>query len=502
MSNQNNEIFTPTEQDLIRSALALLDERTPIAPDLDHFPIAAGHQGRPHTRVTTTVALVAGFVVTGVLVGALALFGSGSSLPSAPGATSDTPDTSPIDTTVAPSPNISSETLPVETVAGLSMLPSPAEIVFTDLEAAVDTTVGCLEDLGIAVSSAQYVEALGDFVFRLSNGSLAKATQAESCIVEQYQSTAAVWAKSIDRHWTGDVPQEVASRRHMLVLHSVGDEPGWLCPARSSSSYREDRGAVQVVDQLRYIAEPAPTGLRLRIAGFSSSTNAPSCSQPPAVTLIEAGDGGVPVAVVAIWADVTGFEDLCPPPSCGFMGSVDTFEINGHPARLHTHEHGAFELWWIDGSGLPLRAEASGVDQDTLVDLAEAITADLTTNRLLVNSPTGPLSLEVVTENAATGSWTTGSWRLAYGEDETTLSARISIDPGFNPYAVLARNVTAIRLVDINGTPGAFIGDHGGFLFYEIADGVVATIEGVSQDEAIRFAAILVHVEPDDPRLP
>lgn len=280
-------------------------------------------------------------------------------------------------------------------------------------------------------------------------------------------------------------------------LDSVGAEEGWLCPVRGPEGYTSMISLSEI---------PAPLILDLPgndpVEEFNRS-DGPECHQPATMVLIDFTDSShlEATSAISVWPSTTRFEDRCP-DSCIFSGISETPRINGRPSLLH-HYPGTdtYDLWWTDSSGAPMHAEAAGVTAEELLALAGFMTVDVDkhTATLAVlpgQDPTPddePLPevledlfdrLDDVTIQPSVGIWDDGYWRsTAYFTNTPGVMVTASFDDSFDPYAMLARSVDHLQLVDVNGSVGVLSVDGVSRVTFRSADGAVVSIESEAAEE-------------------
>ncbi len=455
-----SDTFTHEEREKLRRAFAVLDERTPVAPELDEVVTAPLEPARPTRRRWPVAALALGaFAGVVAVIGVAALLAGGDDGARPP---------------------------------AVATLP-PAD--FAAVEAAAAAAVDCIDVRGGQAATAEFRDDLDEFVFSVRGGSAASPEIATGCVSELYAPVSAAWAATEGRSHPADMPVEASVARRVLILLAAGDEEGWLCPARRGGGYRELRPIGDAPEAVRYLPATAPRGLEL--AAVRVGDEGPSCRQGPALIVTAPGPDG-PAAGVAVWPETTRFEDVCA-ADCSFDGRVEELSIDGSPARLHEIS-GSFEVWWTDGSGVPLRATASGLDQATLLQILGRM--DATPARVEVDPRSLPAGWRVAYDADATGEWRPGyDWRAAYGEGAGAVGVEIRPGAAFHPLAMLVRNVASLQQLEVGGRPAVFIAEHG-ITTIALDDGLIAQVTGVA--DPAEAAAILASLEPvalDDPRL-
>lgn len=272
------------------------------------------------------------------------------------------------------------------------------------------------------------------------------------------------------------------------TLESVGVEEGWLCPARGNIGYTSVISDAEVPQELKLeIPDLEHRDVFNRDAG-------PSCHQPPLLVLLAEAGGGSELtfeAGMSVWPQLSRFEDTCPEDYCAFDGGpVDELTINDQPARLHAHsETGHYDAWWIDASGTPMYAEASGMDRDRVLELIESIEVDPAVHRAVVD-PDSLGDLNVALNQESRGVWEAGHWRMvSYEVDGTDVAITTSYDSAFDPYARFAPFVDQLMLVEVHDSLAVWVPEGGNFLMYTNGDGIRVFVEGfVTIEVAVHIA--------------
>ncbi len=457
-----SDIFTTQERERLRRAFSSLHERMPVAPELDEIvtDIAQAQPARRRARPVVTLVL-------GVLAGAAAVVGVAAMLAGGGG---DEPD--PVAATVA-------------------------RTDFAAVEAAVAAAVDCMEVRGGQRAVAEFRDDLDEFVFAVSGGSAGSPEIAGGCVATLYAPVSAAWAASEGRSLPTEVPPDVALARRTLLLLAVGEEGGWLCPAGSTTGYRELRAIGDAPESIRYLPARPPRGLEL--SKVAVGDEGPACGHAPGLVVTAPGIDG-PAAAVAVWPDMTRFDDVCPPPNCSAEGAVADVEIGGRPARLRELA-GTFELWWSDGSGVPLRALGSGLDRATFERIAAVVASG--PGRVEIEPRDLPSGWRIAVEESTPGRWVPGhDWIARYGADTGGIVIEARATAGFHALAAAARNVAAVEVVEVAGVLGAYAADHG-VLAVPLDEGVLVQVTAVADPaEASAIVESLEPVAPDDPRLP
>jgi hypothetical protein len=348
----------------------------------------------------------------------------------------------------------------------------------------------------VAVSAAAFVLVLAVPVVLIrgqgANGSLSTIASQEPTATPATTGTA---DESPD---SSSVPDEVRAYWSLEgTLESVGNEPGWLCPAKLNVGYSSIVTASDIPAELSVeLAEQAPVESYFRDEG-------PVCNQPPGVVMLAFADqtGSAATAGMTVYPSLTRFEDTCPPGSCSVEGSpqeglvdpspLDDLTINGQPAKLFTYA-GSFQLWWVDPNGVPLYALASGLTRDQMLTLAESTTADPATHLVNIGAEL-PAGLQTVEQEPSVGVWESGLSRTDVydieGTDGTSIAISTRYNSGETPYARYAANVEFLELADIDGTIALWISEGGNFLSFKSATGVNVNIEGaLTKEDAVQIA--------------
>lgn len=280
-------------------------------------------------------------------------------------------------------------------------------------------------------------------------------------------------------------------------LDSVGSEEGWLCPVRGPEGYTS-------------IVAPSdvPASLMVDLPGHEAEeefnrSDGPECHQPATMVLVDFTDSSMQKAesAIAVWPSATRWDDLCL-EGCAFSGDAETPTINGQPALLHTHPGtGSIDLWWIDSSGAPMYAQASGVTSEELTALAGFMTVDLEGHSVglavLPDSEPDPDEeplpevleglfdrLDHVEITPSVGVWDDGYWRgAAYFSESPGVVITTLFDAAFDPYAMLARSVDHAELVDVNGSVGVLVSDGFDRVTFRRDDGAVVSVDAEAAEE-------------------
>jgi len=348
----------------------------------------------------------------------------------------------------------------------------------------------------VAVSAAAFVLVIAVPVVLIrgpgDNGLLSTIASQEPTATPATTGTAGETAD------TSPVPDEVrAYWAREGTLESVGDEPGWLCPAKLNVGFSSIVTASDVPAELSVeLAGQAPVESYFRDEG-------PACNQPPGIVMLAFTDqtGSAATAGMTVYPSVTRFEDTCPPGSCSVAGGpeegsadpspLDDLTINGQPAKIFTHA-GSVQLWWVDPNGVPLYAQASGLTRGQMLILAESTTADPATHIVKVGAEL-PAGLQTIEQEPSVGVWEFGLSRTDVYDIEGTEGTSIAISTRYNsgetPYARYAANVEFLELADIDGTKALWIPEGGNFLTFKSAVGVNVSIEGApTMEDAMQIA--------------
>lgn len=348
----------------------------------------------------------------------------------------------------------------------------------------------------VAASAAAFVFVLAVPVVLIrgqgDNGSLSTIASHEPT------ATPATTGAADETADTSSVPDEVRAYWALEgTLGSVGNEPGWLCPAKLNVGYSSIVTASDMPAELSVeLAGQVPVESYFRDEG-------PVCNQPPGVVMLAFTDqtGSAATAGMTVYPSVTRFEDTCPPGSCSVAGSpeegsadpspLDDLTINGQPTKLFTHA-GLFQLWWVDPNGVPLYAQASGLTRDQMLILAESTTVDPATHLVDIGAEL-PAGLQTVEQAPSVGVWESGLSRTDVydieGTDGTSIAISTRYNSGETPYARYAANVEFLDLADLDGTKALWIPEGGNFLTFKSAAGVHVSIEGaLTMEDAMQIA--------------
>lgn len=273
------------------------------------------------------------------------------------------------------------------------------------------------------------------------------------------------------------------------TLESVSSESGWLCPIRPSIGYTSDVEPSAIPSELSVTLTGATT-----VDSFFHD-DGPACSQPPSLILLDYADDTRTEATtgMAVWPSLARFEDTCPLGDCDSGdneegASVDQVFINDKAATLSINRD-SFQLWWIDGNGVPLYAAGSGLSRNEVLDLAETFETNVTTHTVEVTGD-GTDGLEVVEQGPSRGVWLPGYSRTdTYDIDGVSITVRSRFDRGLTPLARYSGAVSVLRLADVNGSAAVWIPEGGNHLELQLPGDVAVDIQGAANfDQAVALA--------------
>ena len=266
------------------------------------------------------------------------------------------------------------------------------------------------------------------------------------------------------------------------TLESVGVEEGWLCPSRGNVGFSAVIEPSEVPQAFKLILPDRQPSLVL------NRDSGPRCIQPHLLVMLapartETGSGYS--AGMTVWPQTRE-------RSGGWGGgTAEDLIINLQPARLHIGSDGHTDAWWSDGSGTRMYAETYGLPRDRVLDLIAAIDVDPSVHRATID-PESLRDLEVVSNQASTGSWASGLRRSAlYRIDESEISVYTSYDATFDPLARFAPFIWTAELVDVDGIPAVWLNNGAEYagLEFTTGDGIHVFIFGpLTASEAVALA--------------
>ncbi|QTE28948.1 hypothetical protein [Pengzhenrongella sicca] len=230
------------------------------------------------------------------------------------------------------------------------------------------------------------------------------------------------------------------------------------------------------------------TGLPVR--GIDVSSDQLVCPPPvPAATLYTQTPAK---RGLTLWSDVAQ-------PFAGDTG-LENVTMRDSTAQL-LHLPGNVMLTWVEPDGTRWIAQASGLDQASLVTILDNLTLDGTT----VDGASVPSPWEQAPLSEPTDRSNVLNWAVEYGEpgDGTDdPGVRLHVTHETEPVATAAaRGVDVINFTQVNGRLAISFTDMGGCIAWDSAGLAYQLCGSEDPDQLVSLAERVTRVEPTDPRV-
>ncbi|WP_432538025.1 hypothetical protein [Kineococcus arenarius] len=247
-------------------------------------------------------------------------------------------------------------------------------------------------------------------------------------------------------------------------------------------------GNPQVVAAAALLPETA-AGAPLR--GVNAGTSRGACPPPtPAAVLYTESPS---VRGLTVWADVAN-------PYSSDDG-LQAVTVRGRAGQFLTLSSDSHVLSWDEPDGTRWLAEASGIDQSTMITTLGRLT--FTDDRLLQGSPPAGW-LQAPLPSATTDTLTTG-WQVMYGspgaqwtDDRLTLGVGRAVG---SPAVYAARYAPGVTFTRVHGALAVYISEQGGCLFWQAGDLAYSLCGSGGAQRLTQLAEQVEHVDLTDPRI-
>lgn len=194
---------------------------------------------------------------------------------------------------------------------------------------------------------------------------------------------------------------------------------------------------------------------------------------------------------LTLWSDVAR-------PFAGQVGLEDV-DMRGTTAEL-LHLPGNVMLSWLESDGTRWVAQASGLDQASVVATLDSLALDGTT----LDGASVPSSWELAPLPEPTDDPNVLSWAVEYGQlgGGTDLGIHLHVGRESEPVAVAAaRGVDVITFTRVDGQLAVFTNDMGGCVAWDRAGLGYRVCGSQDRDRLVSLAEQVARVEPTDPRV-